>query len=283
MDLRRADFMGTWYPATARECELRIRAFLEDGVPALEKGVLGVGGVVPHAGWSFSGSLAARVLAAMKTGPDPDAVVIFGMHLGPRHPAFLTDRGAFETPFGDLPVAQDLAQALARGFPFQLETPARHVQDNTIELQLPFIKYFFPDTKIVPIGAPPVERSLAMAESVVDLAAHLGLSVKVVGSTDLTHYGPNYGFSPAGDGPAAKKWVREENDRKMVDLLLSLEPEQIIAEGLKSKSACCSGAAASAATAARKLGAARGQMVGYYTSSDVHPSDSFVGYAGILY
>ena len=162
---------------------------------------------------STSGKIAAQVIAALEDEPPPDVIAIFGMHLGPRHPNFIMTSGAWETPLGPLVIAEDAAGQLAKGFRFEIESPDRHVQDNTIELQLPFIKYFFPDVRIVPIGVPPVSRSLAIGEAFVDIAKHLGYSAKVIGSTDLTHYGANYGFSPVGSGPKAIQWVKHETTK----------------------------------------------------------------------
>ena len=171
---------------------------------------------------------------------------------------------------------------LAGGFNFQIETPARHVQDNTIELQLPFVKHFFPKAKIIPIGPAPGSQAAAIGQALADIAVSQGLSLKVIGSTDLTHYGPNYGFSPAGAGGEALKWSKE-NDRAQIERILSLDADGVIAQGLTRHNACCSGAVAAAVAAARALGATKGQLIDYATSHDKSPGASFVGYAGTLF
>ncbi len=172
---------------------------------------------------------------------------------------------------------------LSGAFSFQVETTEGFSQDNTIELQLPFIKYFFEDARIIPIGVPPRETSLAIGRTAAMLSEESGLRIKVVGSTDLTHYGRNYGFLPEGSGPAAVDWVRNENDRRMIDLMLAMDPEQVIKEALAQQNACCSGAAATAIAAAKQLGSSGAEAIAYTTSYDVHPDDSFVGYAGIVF
>ena len=177
-------------------------------------------------------------------------------------------------------IGEDVAGQLAKGFGFEIESADRHVQDNTIELQLPFIKYFFPETRIVPIGVPPTGRSLAIGEAFVDIARHLGYSAKVIGSTDLTHYGSNYGFSPVGSGPKAIQWVKRENDRKLVQKIMDMDPQGLIDQALENSNACCGGAAATAIAAAKRLGADRSQILAYSTSYDVSPAESFVGYVG---
>ena len=281
--MRRAEFAGSWYPATAQECEAAIRDFLADGVPAPAEGVLGVGGIVPHAGWYFSGSIAARVVSLMASLRKPDLVAVFGMHLAPGHPNFIMADGVWETPFGPLSVAGDVAARLVEGFSFRVETALRHGKDNTIELNLPFIRHFFGDVKILPLGLPPEPRSLAVARAVADVATHLGYTLSVIGSTDLTHYGPNYDFSPKGHGPEALRWVKEDNDASVIKRMLFLDPEGVISEGLSRHNACCSGAAASAIAAAKSLGAASAQQIAYATSHDKSAGASLVGYAGIVF
>ena len=97
----------------------------------------------------------------------PDVVVVFGMHLHPKSPNYIMAEGAWDTPFGSIPVHTTMAEALIAEFPFRIETPHNFTKDNTIELQLPFIKYFFPNTKAMTIGLPPVESSLALARATV--------------------------------------------------------------------------------------------------------------------
>jgi hypothetical protein len=190
--------------------------------------------------------------------------------------------GAWETPFGEIPVAKGLASELVKKFSFVLESSDRYNPDNTVELQLPFIKYFFKETAIVAMGVPPTASSLEIGRSVIDLARQMQLNVKVIGSTDLTHYGSNYGFTSKGRGKRAVDWVRSENDRRVIDAMLAMEPERVISEALASQNACCAGAAATAIEAARNLGASQADEVAYATSYDKSPGDSFVGYVGIV-
>lgn len=286
MNIRAPLFAGSWYPADAGDCEAQIKAFLaEPGFSDAGKAA-GVGGIVPHAGWYFSGALACRVIAALRGAPQdpqPEVIVIFGMHLHPRSSARIMAEGAWDTPLGPLVIETDLGRKLADKCSFTLETPSDFTQDNTIELQLPFIKYFFPTSRILPIGAPPAPETLKMANFLVDAANEAGKSLKIIGSTDLTHYGDNYGFAPAGRGQRAADWARNENDRKIIDLMMAMNPEGVMAEGLCRQNACCAGAAAAAIQASRRLGAEKAHLIGYRSSRDKHPGDSFVGYAGIVF
>ena len=281
--LRRAVFAGSWYPSSAAECEKEIEGFLAEGkkmdFPAEER----VGGIVPHAGWFFSGSIACNVISSLKSDTLPDVFVVFGMHLHPDSPCMMMAEGAWETPFGEICVDEQLAGELTKQFSFTFESPNSFTQDNTIEVQLPFIKYFFDEVKIVAIGVPPAKSSLEIGRAVVDIANRLNLHIKVIGSTDLTHYGRNYGFVSEGTGPQALDWVRNKNDRRVIDLMLDMDAEKVISEALASHNACCAGAAATAIEAAKLLGANRAESIAYATSYDKSPGDSFVGYVGIVF
>ena len=130
---------------------------------------------------------------------------------------------------------------------------------------------------------PPVKDSIRIGERVAEMAEDMGRKIYVLGSTDLTHYGYNYGYTPKGVGKEAVDWVKNENDKKVVDLMLDMEPEGIIQESSKNNNACCSGAAATAIAAIKKLGAVKGEKLIYTTSYDIRPNSSFVGYVGIVY
>ena len=160
MDIRKAVFAGSWYPNRASACEKAIGEFLDQG-PGPPEGLASfMGGIVPHAGWVYSGRVACNVINCLKDADPPDLVVILGMHLHAASPNHMMDRGAWETPFGPLPVAGDLADVLKDQFSFELETPQHFVQDNTVELQMPFIKYLLTRQLFWRWGSPPETAQL---------------------------------------------------------------------------------------------------------------------------
>ena len=283
MKIRKAILAGSWYPGSASGCEKEIKNFLEEysQKPMPERAL--TGGIAPHAGWYFSGSIACNVINCLKDEHSPDVFVVFGMHLHTGSPSYIMKEGAWETPFGAIEIQKALAAELVEKFSFQIESAENFTQDNTIELQLPFIKYFYKDAKIVPIGVPPTKNSLEIGKAVADISNRLGLRIKIIGSTDLTHYGPNYGFVTRGTGSAALDWVRNENDRSVIDAMLDMDPDTVISEALSKHNACCSGAAATAIAAAKRIGAEKADMIAYSTSYDKSPGDSFVGYVGIVF
>ncbi len=283
MAMRKAMFAGTWYPAEAHRCERQIQEFLLETPSSIAGAPPFVAGIVPHAGWHFSGAVACRVIELLARQTVPDVLFLFGMHL-PAHanPRMMVD-GSWETPFGDLPVAAQVADALRGRFSFRIETAQDFTPDNTLELQLPFVRYFFERIPIVPIGVPANPSAVEIGRAAVELANELGFAVKVIGSTDLTHYGANYGYMPQGPADAAVQWVREENDRRIVEAMVAMATGKVLDEAAMHLNACCAGAAAATISAAHTMGATQGRRVAYTTSYDKHPGDSLVGYVGIVY
>lgn len=283
MEIRRPDFAGSWYPGLRSDCLKAIEELARSAFICPELRSRAVGGIVPHAGWYYSGLLALSVIRCMKMWTDADTCIIFGRHLPISGRNFIMKSGAWSTPIGDLVIDSEIAERLSDLFPFTVETASRHETDNTIELQLPFLKYYFPQIRIIPLGLPPVAASLEIARKACEISIGIGRKTIVLGSTDLTHYGSNYNFTPYGTGTEAVNWVKEVNDRRSRHLMVSMDAKAIVAEALRSASACCGGAAGSAIEAARTLGAVKAEEIGYYTSYDVRADSSFVGYSGIVF
>ena len=83
------------------------------------------------------------------------------------------------------------------------------------------------------------------------------VSILAFGSTDLTHYGPNYGFAPKGDGAEALKWVKEVNDKHFIDQALKLDGPGMLQAASQDQSACSAGGAVAAVAVATGEGARR--------------------------
>ncbi|WDP92655.1 MAG: AmmeMemoRadiSam system protein B [Desulfobacter sp.] len=286
MEIKPTAFAGSWYPGSADECEAAIREFSD---PAPDPGEH-IGGIVPHAGWVYSGAIACRVIASLvsPTAEAPDTIVLFGAHMHPGSQAFILGSGAVDTPVGPIEADQDLAAYMGKlladtGHDIRSIPPSRFPDDNTLELQYPFIRHFFPDTKLVACGVPPSGLAALMGEAAVDGATSLGRRIRILGSTDMTHYGPNFGFEPAGRGPKAVEWVKEENDAAAIGALIRMDVSGIIEQGLSNHNMCCAGAAAAAVAACKKIGAAKGICLDYASSYDLSRASSFVGYCGMVY
>ncbi|MBN1278047.1 MAG: AmmeMemoRadiSam system protein B [Deltaproteobacteria bacterium] len=283
MEARNADFAGSWYPGNKSGCMKAIEDFIDPELLCHSGTKRPVGGIVPHAGWIFSGKIACNVIKFLKDEEEPVTCILFGHHMHPGSSNAIMSRGRWNTPLGELEIDEEVAEKLTSEYPFTIETPLNYEQDNTIELQLPFIKYFLPECRIVPMGLPPKTASLEIARRAVEISEGMGKKTIVLGSTDLTHYGYNYGFYPKGVGIEAVEWVKNVNDRRAVDLMENMESTRLISDALENSNACCSGAAASAVEGAKALGAGTGQIIAYGTSYDVRPDSSFVGYVGVVF
>ena len=281
MGRRKRGLPRGWYPAEKKDCEREIQSFLEGWSPPDFISGTEVGGIVPHAGWYFSGKLAARVFQSLKSGREVEVVVIYGGHLGPKESPLIVTEEVWETPLGDIEMHQELVKGLMSKMDMGKESPSSG--DNTIEIQLAMIKFFFPDAKLLAIRPPLSPKAISLGEEVAAMARNNGISIVAIGSTDLTHYGPNYGFLNKGVGPASVEWVKEENDRGLIDFALRMDAEGLVEHARKNESACSPGAAASAIATCKAIGARKGVLLDYYTSYDILPDESFVGYAGIVY
>jgi AmmeMemoRadiSam system protein B len=267
-----------WYPGSKSSCEADISRFIQ-GVNPLPAGTTVYGGMVPHAGWYFSGKLAARVFYLNAQASQPQVVCIFGGHLGGNSPPLLVTDDAWETPYGNVPLATEFYAPLRAKLLLKEEYPG----DNTIEVNLPFVAHFFPQAKVLAIRSPQSAKALELGEAVATVARELNRSILFFGSADLTHYGPNYGWAPKGFGPDAVKWVKEVNDKRFLDHILEMDALGAIKAANEDQSSCSAGAPAAAIAAAKKLGATKALLVDHYTSYEVMPGDSFVGYGGVVF
>ncbi|MDI6853689.1 MAG: AmmeMemoRadiSam system protein B [Deltaproteobacteria bacterium] len=278
MRIRPRSLPSGWYPGTRSGCESEIAQFVQ-GVKPLAAGAKVYGGMVPHAGWYFSGKLAARVFYLNAEAVQPQVVCIFGGHLGGNSPPLLATEDAWETPYGNVPLATEFYEPLKAKMTFKEEYPG----DNTIEVNLPFVAHFFPNAKVLAIRSPQSARALELGEAVAQVARDLERTILFFGSADLTHYGPNYGWAPKGSGPDAVKWVKEVNDKQFMDAVLKLDAKTAVDLANRDQSSCSAGAPAAAIAAAKKMGASQAILVDYYTSYDIMPGNSFVGYGGAVW
>lgn len=137
MSLNQPEYAGSWYPRQSQECQALFTTFEEETVLPNPPAPL-VGGVVPHAGWFFSGSIAYSVFHALAKGSTGvETVVLFGGHLSGEAPARLVTRGEAWTPLGPLPIDEEVALDISRKIPIAIETPDTFPLDNTFELSTP--------------------------------------------------------------------------------------------------------------------------------------------------
>jgi hypothetical protein len=245
-----------------------------------------VAGLVPHAGWDFSGAVSAKVFRTIKSYRDPETFVLFGTAHRPISDNALYSRGAWLTPFGEVAIDENLAdQLLECAGRFLCRDESAHDYEHSIEVQMPLLKHFFPQAKAVPISVLPDGRAPALGKSIAEFLKQTGANAVIIGTTDLTHYGDAYYFTRGGYGPRGHEWMKR-NDQRIIELATVLKAEEIIPEANKSQNACGPGAMAATVAAARALGCKAGQTIAYTTSFDVVPEREFrmaVGYVGMVF
>jgi AmmeMemoRadiSam system protein B len=285
LDVRSPIAIG-FYPASAGVCRSALERYLHKASTTLAKREKIVAGIVPHAGWIYSGHTAATVYYNINRLSRPGTFILLGsVHVtGVNKPAIMPE-GSWETPLGEIEIDSVLARHLLKECPDLLtENVEGHLMEHSIEVQVPFIQHLFPEADIVPIMVPPTGDAPLLGDKLAGLLR--GKEVMVVGTSDLTHYGWNYGLQSAGTGRNALAWVREVNDRRIIDLCLSMKAGEIVPEAAENMNACGPGALAVTVAYARALGVTSGELLHYTTSYDVEPEgepSNFVGYAGIVF
>ena len=199
MRVRKRYLPPGWYPGAEEQARDAIRKMENAAVP---EPTTGIAGIVPHAGWEFSGGLAFEVLSRISR--TMDTIVIIGGHLGPTDGILCAFEDSYETPLGPLQADLELLDQIRAVLPVTEDRSA----DNTVEVQLPFVRYLFPLARVLGMRAPPSHDAARLGKVLAMAAQTIGRRVAVAGSTDLTHYGAGYGFAPAGSGKKALRWVR---------------------------------------------------------------------------
>ena len=265
---RKPAVAGQFYPATANSIQKQIDAFLPESVH--KKDVIGC--MLPHAGYMYSGMVAAQTVARVVV---KDTVIL----LGPNHTGLgaafsLMATGAWQTPYGNVDIDEDLALAILAGSGYLEKDDLAHVREHSLEVELPILQYFKKDFRIVPIALGSddftalTDVGRAVAKAIKDRKQ--AASTLLVASSDMTHY---------ESATAARK-----KDDLAIKAVLNLDARALW-ETVRSKniSMCGYMPVIAMITAAKELGATKAELVKYATSGDVTgDNSSVVGYAGII-
>ena len=263
--VRRAAVAGSWYPGRPEVLAAEVDRYLSaaSGRPPAES-VVGL--VAPHAGLAYSGPVAAWAYRAVQGGSYDVAVIVGPSHRAGFNGVAVYPRGAFDTPLGEVPIAEDVAAAILAATPVARADMAVHGAEHSLEMQLPFLRRVLPATPVVPImmGYQLAETILALGEALA--VALVGRRALLIASSDLSHY---------LDARAAAAM-----DRQVVECV-----ERFDADGLwrmlraQPDHACGGGPIVSVMQAARALGACEGRVLRYGDSGDVSGDKSaVVGY-----
>jgi AmmeMemoRadiSam system protein B len=276
MNLRKACLPSGWHPQTAQG----VSRFLEQILLEHPGGANALAAAAPHAGWHYSGAIAAQAMLSLDW--DAETVVLIGGHLSGGSSPLIAGEDALETPLGDAPLDRELGAAVSRALGCR---PDRYA-DNSVEVLVPMARYLFPRAKLLWLRFPAEESAFEAGRELARIAKNSGRKLAVLGSTDLTHYGENYGFSPQGEGEKALAWVREINDARFIEAVKSGDPRTILRRAEEDRSACSAGAVLGALGFALERGAGNAELLAYGTSADQSPGEvpgSFVGYGAFCW
>lgn len=291
MQTRKPVVAGQFYPGQHYACVEQINECLDERPLSDSLPETIVAGIVPHAGWTFSGSLAALVFSAIRQQHEKvHTFVLFGAahsYFG-QSPA-LCDRGIWETPLGEATIDEELADhLLSKGI--AISDMNAHTQEHSIEVQVPFIQYLFVGAKILPILVPPTEKAIGLGQKVGEIITqNEQKKIVCLGSTDLTHYGPRYGFIPQGTDEKALAWAKDVNDKAFIDSALELDAASLLTTAVENGNACGPGAIAATVTAVKTLGREHGVLLAHTTSNEIMhermgtTSTDAVGYAAMIF
>jgi AmmeMemoRadiSam system protein B len=272
MNFRESCLPPGWYPRNPDEISRFLSSFAE-----VSGSVSARAAIAPHAGWFYSGKTAARAVAALDR--KADTVVVLGGHLPEGYPPLFAMEDAVNTPLGTMTIDAKLREIMYQ----KIKGRSDQYPDNTVEVLLPMIHFFMPNAQLLWLRLPADMTSFDSGKALAEAAKELGRKIVVLGSTDLTHYGPNYGYAPKGCGPQALKWVKEVNDRKFIEAVESGEPQAVLERAESDFSSCSAGAVLGALGYASAINIGPARLLEYSTSADAVAEipDSFVGYAAI--
>jgi AmmeMemoRadiSam system protein B/AmmeMemoRadiSam system protein A len=278
--IKPAEFAGSWYPGDRDELVRTVDALLAAAQPAAERGAP-IALIVPHAGYPYSGPVAAYGFKQLE-GKSYDVAVIIGADHQPpvSNPISVWAEGGFETPLGVVPVDVKLAQALIAADPRITFDPSTFQGEHMIEIELPFLQRTCPACSIVPIlmGTDDEEAVQALAKAL--LPALAGRRAVVIASSDLSHY------------PKREDAVRVDN--ATLAAIETGDPARLrettaaqMSAGIPNlvTCACSEGPILVAMHVAQGLGADRTTILHYANSADAPGGDptQVVGYGAVMF
>ena len=260
--IRKPAVAGSFYPgsqkALTREL-LRCTTKVENRLPC-------IGAIAPHAGYLYSGAIAGELFS--KIAIPPVVVILAPNHRGPFVPFALSPADKWSTPLGEVEIDKPLAEAIARCDMVSLDA-APHAAEHSAEVQVPFLQFFRPGVRIVPIVI--AEHRYDPLEQFGTCLADCcrGTDTLIIASSDMTH------FEPAA--------AARELDHLALAAVLALDPLALHGTVASNHISMCGVApAVSMLTAAKLLGARHAEIVRYGNSGDVTgDNSSVVGYASV--
>lgn len=279
--IRKPAHAGTFYPSKREELIKAIEdSFLHPHGPGRlpVKGGGGekhsIGYIVPHAGYMYSGPVAAHAYYDLSARRKPDAVVIVGPnHNGIGLGAAVYKGDAWETPLGLIEVEKEVARLIVEYTEYYSFDNEAHVYEHSLEVQVPFLQYIYGDVPIVPVTV--YVQTLDVARDLGSALARIreenGVDIVLLASSDFNHYEPHD--------------VTVEKDELALSKIMELDDEglyRVIEE--YNITMCGPAAVAALINYALKLNAPKPVLLKHATSGDITgEKDWVVGYASVKF
>jgi len=280
LKIRRPTQAGTFYAGSQQSLRAQIEQCFkhELGPGALpkvaDKKLQSIVGLVsPHAGYMYSGPVAAHGYHRLAQDGKPDVVVLFGPnHTGSGSALAAMKEGFWRTPLGDMEIDTATADSILRASNIIDVDDSAHAFEHSIEVQLPFLQFLYGSAfKFVPVCF--LMQDLQSSREVGSAVAKAldGKNAVVIASTDMTHYEPQR--------------AAEKKDKAAVEAMLKLDEEGLYSAIEAYRISMCGyGPTIAAITAAKALGAKKAELLCYKTSGDVVGDYSaVVGYASLVF
>ena len=248
---------GKWYPARPEELRERVSGYLSKAAKGEtpEGEIRGI--IVPHAGYDYSGHVAAYAYRAVQGGSFQRVILIGPSHYWRFRGVSIDFHPAYKTPLGTLPVDLEFGRRLIKENPSISFVPQAHEQEHSLEIQIPFLQVALGEARIVPLVMG--EQDIATCERLAGtLIRQIGADRKtlIVASTDLSHFHSD-----------ARARALDGEFRRHCENFDPRGLARSLAEG--SSEACGGGPALTALLACRGLGADRVTSLRYANSGDV--------------
>ena len=230
-----------------------------------------LGAILPHAGYIYSGGVATETVSGINIKKN---VVLLGPnHTGQGAALSIMTEGSWQTPLGDVEINTKLANLFLKKCRYLEINSLAHLEEHSLEVELPILQYFRKDFKIVPIAMMTDDLSMLdeVAQSLADVIDENDLqgSTMFIASSDMTHY-------------ESEKSAKSK-DALAIEAIIALDEYRLQSQVKKSSISMCGFApVAVLIKVAKLLGAKKAKLIKYQTSGDVTGDiSSVVGYAGI--
>jgi AmmeMemoRadiSam system protein B len=261
--IRKAVWAGQFYEKKAETLSQQIGQFLEN-VKMDGRGGEILALIAPHAGYIYSGQVAAHAYYLIK-GKDYESVVIIApSHRYGFNGCSIYAQGGYETPLGTAEIDEPLAAEISKASGFK-HIPKAHQMEHSVEVQIPFIQKTLPQAKIVPIvmGYPTKKTITRLADALIEVLP--GKNAMIIVSTDMSHFFP--------------KKKANEADSKTISLIQALETNSLIKKLEGGENIMCGGGpVVSSLLYAQKRGEAKVEILHYADSSQLAGESQVVGY-----